>query len=121
MRNEMTDFKTEIHNEMADFKTESNNEMNSFKDDIYNKFDSFGKELCDVKNRLQNLENAVTVIEKEHGEKLDLLLDYASGNIQKHGEYDKNFKKIDSKLFDHDVRIAIVQDFVDKCKKKKLN
>lgn len=66
--------------------------------------------------RLTSLENTCTVIEKEHGDKLDLLLDYAAANIEKHKEYDKKFDKVDRRLFIHDAKLANIEgsDFYKK-------
>lgn len=87
---------------LTTFNNEMNSKMDSFKDEIKS-------ELVNIKERLTSVENTCTVIEKEHGEKLDLLLDYASGNIEKHEEYDKKFNKVDNKLFIHDAKLAIIE------------
>ena len=66
--------------------------------------------------RLTSLEHTCTVIEKEHGDKLDLLLDYAAANIEKHKEYDKKFEEVDRRLFIHDAKLANIEgsDFYKK-------
>lgn len=109
---DMTNFKNEIRADMANFKDEIRTDMANFKDEINTKFDNLAIEL-------QSIKNTVTIIEKEHGEKLAILLDYASSNIEKHEVYDKKFEVTESKLFEHDVRIAVIKDYIEKCKKSK--
>ena len=105
IKGEIDSFKSEIKGEMNSFKREIKGEMNSFKGEM----NSFRDELADIKERLTSIENKCTVIEEEHGRKLDLLLDYASSNIEKHEEYDKRFDRIDNKLFIHDAKLAIIE------------
>ena len=113
IKDQMDSFKSEIKDEMDSFKSEIKDEMNSFKSEIKDEMNSFKDEvkgeLVDIKERLTSVENTCTVIEKEHGYKLDLLLEYASANIEKHEEYDKNFNKIDNRLFIHDAKLAIIE------------
>ena len=105
IKDKIDSFKNEIKGEMNSFKDEIKGEMNSFKGEI----NSFRDELADIKERLTSIENRCTIIEEEHGRKLDLLLDYASANIEKHEEYDKRFGKVDNKLFIHDAKLAIIE------------
>lgn len=105
----LTSFKDEIKDEMNSFKTEIKGEMDSFKTEIKGEMNSFRGELDSIKDRLSSVENICTVIQEEHGKKLDLLLDYASANIEKYQEYDRNFQRIDDKLFDYDVRLGIIE------------
>lgn len=109
IKGEMNSFKAEIKDEMDSFKTEIKDEMDSFKTEIKGEMNSFRSELDSIKDRLSSVENICTVIQEEHGKKLDLLLDYASANMEKHEEYDRNFERIDDKLFDYDVRLSIIE------------
>lgn len=101
-KNEMNSFKTEIKDEMNSFKTEVKDEINLFEYRVTNK-------LILMDQKITSIGNICTTMQKDHSEKLNLLLDYASANIEKHDEYDKNFQRVDNKLFDHDVRLAIVE------------
>lgn len=105
----MNSFKDKIIEDMNSFKSEIKEDMNSFKNEIK-------EDIHSLDERLTSLERTCTVIEKEHGEKLDLLLDYASANIEKHEEYDKKHDEIDRKLFIHDAKLAIIEgsDFYKK-------
>lgn len=49
------------------------------------------EKVVSINERLYSLENIVTVMQYEHGRKLDFLLDYAKANMEKHDEYDKQF------------------------------
>lgn len=101
---------------LSDWKEELKSDMNSM-------YTELKKDINSINERLQSVENICTVIEKEHGEKLDLLLDYASANIEKHEEYDKKLEHFDNKFFDHDVRIGIIEssDWYKKMVKGKGN
>ena len=57
-----------------------------------------------------SLGNIITKMEYEHGKKLDLLLDYAKATMEKHEQYDKSLSQIDAKLFNHDIRINILEN-----------
>lgn len=95
------DFKKEIKDELSS--------MNGKIDSMENEIGSMKSEMGSMNERITSLERICTVIEKEHGEKLDLLLDYASANIEKHEIYDKKFDEIDRKLFIHDAKLAIIE------------
>lgn len=98
---------------LSNWKDELKSDMNSMRDELKGDMNSMHAELkgdiSSINKRLQSLENICTVMQKEHGEKLDLLLDYASANIEKHEEYDKKMEHFDNKLFDHDVRLGIIE------------
>lgn len=95
------DFKKEIKEELSS--------MNGKIDSMENEIGSMKSEMGSMNERITSLERICTVIEKEHGEKLDLLLDYASANIEKHEIYDKKFDEIDRKIFIHDAKLAIIE------------
>lgn len=109
----LSNWKDELKSDMNSIRDELKSEMNSMRDELKGDMDSMYAELKgdinSINKRLQSLENICTVMQKEHGEKLDLLLDYASANIEKHEEYDKKMEHFDNKLFDHDVRLGIIE------------
>ena len=121
----LSSFKNEIKDEMnssinclrdemdskIDFlRTEMNSNIGSLRDEMNSNNNSIRAELESIKERLTSVENTCTVIQVEHGYKLDLLLDYATANIEKHEEYDKKFNKIDNELFIHNAKLAIIED-----------
>lgn len=87
-------------------KVDSLYEMKDKVDSLYEMKDKVNS----IDKRLSSLENIVTVMQYEHGRKLDLLLDYAKANMEKHEEYDKQFAYMHSKFFDYDVRLSVIED-----------
>ena len=116
-------FKEEMNSNIGSLREEMNSNIGSLRDDmnfnigsLRNEMNSLRDEMNSINERLTSLEHTCTIIEKEHGEKLDLLLDYASANIEKHEEYDKKFDEVDRRLFTHDAKLAIIEgsDFYKK-------
>lgn len=68
------------------------------------------EKVVSIDERLYSLENIVTVMQYEHGRKLDFLLDYAKANMEKHDEYDKQFAYMNAKFFDYDIRLSVIED-----------
>ncbi len=87
-------------------KIESIDEIRSKVDSLYEMKDKVDS----IDERLSALEDVVTVMQYEHGRKLDLLLDYAKASIEKHEQYDKQFDYVYSKMFDYDVRLSVIED-----------
>lgn len=81
-----------IFNELVQFKKETN--------EHFNKSDS----------RLDSLERTVAKIEFEHGEKLAFLCDNAKINNEKHEEFEKELKSIQTQLMDHELRIQVLEE-----------
>ncbi|MCI8352306.1 MAG: hypothetical protein HFJ58_01595 [Clostridia bacterium] len=94
-----------MHNEMDSRFNTMHNEMNS-------KFDASNKQSQEILDRLTSLENTVTIIEAEHGKKIDIALEYISGAIQQHDEIMETLNKINSKLDGHDVHIEVLEEKV---------
>ena len=61
-------------------------------------------------SRLDSLERIVTKIEFEHGEKLAFLCDNAKINNEKHEEFEKELKSIQTQLMDHELRIQVLEE-----------
>lgn len=95
-----------IFNTLLQFKEETNNRFNQIDkrfeevDDHFNKSDS----------RLDSLERIVTRIEFEHGEKLAFLCDNVKINNEKHEEFEKELKSIQTQLMDHELRIQVLEE-----------
>ncbi len=109
----LSDWKEELKGNMDAMRDELKSDMNAMHDELKSDMNSIyselKKDINSINQRLQSVENICTVIQKEHGEKLDLLLDYASANIEKHEEYDKKIEHFENKFFDHDVRLGIIE------------
>ena len=63
-----------------------------------------------MEKRLTSLENVVTKIEYEHGNKIDLLLDYAVLNTEQHTSFKETIFDIQHTIFIHDARISVLED-----------
>lgn len=61
-------------------------------------------------SRLDSLERSIAKIEFEHGEKLAFLCDNAKINNEKHEEFEKELKSIQSQLMDHELRIQVLEE-----------
>lgn len=81
------------------------NVLVDFKEETYNKFNCLEK-------RVDSLENTVTKMEHEHGEKLAALCDNITVNNEKHEEFSERLDRIESKLFNHDIRVEILEERV---------
>lgn len=78
-------------------------------DYLYEAFPKLEKKVDKIDERLTSLEHTVTVMEYEHGNKLDIICDYIKISMEKHGEYENNFLKIDSKFFNYDLRLGEIE------------
>ena len=75
------------------------NDFNS----LNNKFDNFEEDLSSVKQSCLRME-------VEHGEILAILKDAAAANLDKHKMYDNFSERTEKKLFNHDIRLGIIED-----------
>ena len=119
LKQELINFKSETNHRLGTFKQE----LTNFKSEINHRLDTFKQELTNFKSetnhRLDNLDNELvclqnsfTKMEYEHSKKLDLLLDYANANIEKHEQFDKSFSQIDNKILNHDIQIEILEEHI---------
>ncbi len=113
LKSDMNAMRDELKSDMDAMRDELKSDMNAMHDELKSDmnaiYSELKKDINSINQRLQSVENICTVIQKEHGEKLDLLLDYASANIEKHEEYDKKIEHFENKFFDHDVRLGIIE------------
>ena len=66
-------------------------------------------EIPEIKKELGALSGRVAVIEKEHGEKLQILLDVVTGNNEKSGELERRIKKDEKIINKHSDEIYYLQ------------
>lgn len=95
-----------IFNELVQFKEETNNRFN----EIYGCFEGIDEHFNKSDSRLDSLERTVAKIEFEHGEKLAFLCDNAKINNEKHEEFEKELKSIQTQLMDHELRIQVLEE-----------
>ncbi len=70
-------------------------------------------EIPQIKEELRKLSGRVAVIEKEHGEKLQILLDVVTGNTEKNKEIEKRIEK-DEKIIDrHSDEIYYLKEKIE--------
>lgn len=94
------------------------NKMDSMQQDIYNKMDSkLDAMQQDIYNKMDNmqqdirsLQKDVAIIQYEHGNKIQLLLDYAVQNSEEHAKMNALLEKHSSILDNHEIRLQVVED-----------
>ena len=115
--------KNEILNAINDLKNNFNGLNNKF-DNLENRFDNLENNFNGLNNRFDNLEKkfgnfeedlasvkqSCLRMEVEHGEILAVLKDAAAANLDKHKVYDDFSEKTEKKLFNHDIRLGIIED-----------
>lgn len=109
-----------IFNTLLQFKEETNNHFNQIDkhleevdkhlDQIDGRFEEVDGHFQKSDSRLDSLERIVAKIEFEHGEKLAFLCDNAKINNEKHEEFEKELKSIQTQLMDHELRIQVLEE-----------
>ena len=86
-------------------------------DDLENRFDGFENKFDDLENNFSNFKEDLDSVKKsclrmevEHGEILAILKDAAAANLEKHQQYDNFSENTEKKLFNHDIRLSIIED-----------
>ena len=70
-------------------------------------------EIPSMKKEIRRLGERIAVIEKEHGEKIQILLDVVSGNINKNEKLEKRIKKDEKILEKHSGEIYYLREKVE--------
>lgn len=102
-----------IFNTLLQFKEETNNRFNQVDnrfEEIDNRFEEIDNHFNKSDSRLDSLERSIAKIEFEHGEKLAFLCDNAKINNEKHEEFEKELKSIQTQLMDHELRIQVLEE-----------
>ena len=110
--NNLKEVTSSLKQELTNFKSEINHRLDTFKQELTNFKSEINHRLDNLDNELVCLQNSFTKMEYEHSKKLDLLLDYANANIEKHEQYDKSFSQIDTKILNHDIQIEILEEHI---------
>ncbi len=110
--NNLKEVTSSLKQELINFKSETNHRLGTFKQELTNFKSEINHRLDNLDNELVCLQNSFTKMEYEHSKKLDLLLDYANANIEKHEQYDKSFSQIDTKILNHDIQIEILEEHI---------
>ncbi len=91
-----------LENKFSGLESNFDSLKNNF-NSLNNKFDNFEEDLSSVKQSCLRME-------VEHGEILAILKDAAAANLGKHKMYDNFSERTEKKLFNHDVRLGIIED-----------
>lgn len=76
---------------------------------------NFELEIKDTKENLKNLNNNFTVFDFEINKKIDTLFDAITVNNQTHDAFEKSIISLNTKTFNHDIRISVLEDYSKKC------
>ena len=77
---------------------------------LNNRFDNLEKRFGNFEEDLASVKQSCLRMEVEHGEILEILKDAAAANLDKHKVYDDFSEKTEKKLFNHDIRLGIIED-----------
>ncbi len=94
-----------LENHINKLEAESNKRFRNIENRIDKLEAESNKRFQNIEERLTSVENIVTKIELEHGEKIQILFDYFVSNIDNFKEIKQEISKINLKLDDLDNRI----------------
>ena len=94
-----------LENRIDKLEAESNKRFRNIENRIDKLEAESNKRFQNIEERLTSVENIVTKIELEHGEKIQILFDYFVSNIDNFKEIKQEISKINLKLDDLDNRI----------------
>lgn len=79
---------------------------------LINRVDKIEERQQNMDNRLDKISQSVAVIENDHGEKLQVLLDVVTGHIKKFDSENSKIEKCEERLDDHDNKIYALNSVV---------
>ena len=80
-------------------------------------FKSMHNELKETQETVKDLNNRFTVFDFEINKKIDTLFDAITVNNEKHDFFEKSIVSLNTKTFNHDIRISVLEDYSKKNKK----
>ena len=115
-KNEILDAINGLKNEFIGLNSKFDGLEKRF-DSLENRFDGFENRFDDLENNFSNFKEDLDSVKKsclrmevEHGEILAILKDAAAANLEKHQQYDNFSENTEKKLFNHDIRLSIIED-----------
>ena len=69
------------------------------------------KELKATQEIVKNLNDNFTVFDYEINRKIDTLFDAIKANEEKHDVFHENIVSLNTKIFNHDIRISVLEDY----------
>ena len=79
---------------------------------LINRVDKIEERQQNMDNKLDKISQSVAVIEKDHGEKLQVLLDVVTEHIKKFDSENSKIEKCEERLDDHDNKIYALNSIV---------
>ena len=98
-----------LNNKFDNLENRFDNLENNF-NGLNNRFDNLEKKFGNFEEDLASVKQSCLRMEVEHGEILAVLKDAAAANLDKHKVYDDFSEKTEKKLFNHDIRLGIIED-----------
>lgn len=108
-KNEILDAINGLKNEFNGLNSKFDGLENRF-DNLENRFDGLENNFSNFKEDLDSVKKSCLRMEVEHGEILAILKDAAAANLEKHQQYDNFSENTEKKLFNHDIRLSIIED-----------
>ena len=79
---------------------------------LINRVDKIEERQQNMDNKIDKISQSVAVIENDHGEKLQVLLDVVTGHIKKFDSENKRIEKCEERLDEHDNKIYALNSAV---------
>ena len=108
-KNEILDAINDLKNNFNCLNNKFNGLENNF-NGLNNRFDNLEKKFGNFEEDLASVKQSCLRMEVEHGEILAVLKDATAANLDKHKVYDDFSEKTEKKLFNHDIRLGIIED-----------
>ena len=86
-------------------------------DNLEKEFKSTQEEVQNLSKEVKDLNNRFTVFDFEINRKVDTIFDAITVNNEKHDLFEKSIVSLNTKTFNHDIRISVLEDY---SKNKKL-
>ena len=108
---------TTIHNELKETHNkikETNNklkETNNQLKETNNKLKETQEVVQNLSENVKDLNNRFTVFDFEINRKVDTLFDAITANKEKHDLFEKSIVSLNTKTFNHDIRISVLEDY----------
>lgn len=80
-------------------------------DNLETEVGSLKAEVKDTQEVVKNLNNQFTVFDFEINKKIDTLFDAITANDEKHDVFEKSIVSLNTKTFNHDIRISVLEDY----------
>ena len=92
-----------------DDRTKSTDKV--IEDVILKKLDVLETEVKSNQETIKKLNDSFTVFDFEINKKVDTLFDAITSNNDKHEVFEKSIVSLNTKTFNHDIRISILEDY----------